>query len=300
MNDHSRPAGDGQINDLLLAIEAQEHYNLRTIAPMGSGEQRLTYLVEDPATGYRAVLKWHPDPDRVHQWRWAQRLTTILRDQEYPAPQYTSVGETMFGSYCLQSVVPGSLMERLTPIWIPSLAALLHLQRDHPQLGTSSLKEEVVQTLLMGGQEYCLHEPLVRSGEKTQLLLRTAEHLARQYQASIPERHDIVHFDFQPFNLLVDQGRVSGVVDWEGARLGDGAFDWATLLFYGYEDDLLRPMLWSTALERASVETLSVYLAHLVIRQVDWSLRHHQAAIAEQYIQRSTALFEEISARLLL
>jgi hypothetical protein len=31
---------------------------------------------------------------------------------------------------------------------------------------------------------------------------------------------------------------------------------------------------------------------------VDWSLRHHQAAIAEEYVQRSTALLQEVLATL--
>jgi hypothetical protein len=57
-------------------------------------------------------------------------------------------------------------------------------------------------------------------------------------------------------------------------------------------------MVWQKALEWASIETLSVYLAHLVLRQVDWSLRHHRADIAEQYIQRSAALLTEVFTRL--
>jgi len=35
---------------------------------------------------------------------------------------------------------------------------------------------------------------------------------------------DIVHDDFQGPNILVHEGRISGVVDWEGCCRGDRAF----------------------------------------------------------------------------
>ncbi|HKD76367.1 MAG TPA: phosphotransferase, partial [Ktedonobacterales bacterium] len=164
--------------------------------------------------------------------------------------------------------------------------------------GTPNLAQEVVHTVLAGGQGYCQHESLLRSGETTQTLLQAAQRLVMEHQASIPFRHDVVHFDFQPFNLLTDGQRLSGVVDWDGPRIGDGAFDWATLLFYGYENKIAHSIVWGHALQWASIQVLSTYLAHLFVRQVDWSLRHHHESVAQIYIRRSVAILNDIATRL--
>jgi hypothetical protein len=46
------------------------------------------------------------------------------------------------------------------------------------------------------------------------------------------------------------------------------------------------------------MQALSVYLAHLILRQVDWSLRHHEATVSNRYIARGQALLAEIENRL--
>lgn len=108
----------------------------------------------------------------------------------------------------------------------------------------------------------------------------------------------MVHADFQHANLLVQDHQLTGVVDWDGVHAGDAVFDSATLLFYSYDDRAVREQLWQSALERASLELLSVYLAHLILRQVDWSLRHHDQKTIERYLTRGTALLLEIQDRL--
>ena len=40
-----------------------------------------------------------------------------------------------------------------------------------------------------------------------------------------PQRLAICHCDFQPFNILVDGGRVSGVIDWANTMIADPALD---------------------------------------------------------------------------
>ena len=58
-------------------------------------------------------------------------------------------------------------------------------------------------------------------------------------------------------------------------QAGDRAFDLATLLFYCYDHDGVRERLRGRLLELASPAATRAYLAHLVLRQVDWSLRFH-------------------------
>jgi hypothetical protein len=56
-----------------------------------------------------------------------------------------------------------------------------------------------------------------------------------------------------------------------GVRSGDRAFDLATWSYYAPSDAALR----ATVVERIGEKGMSVYLAHMAIRQADWSIRHH-------------------------
>jgi streptomycin 6-kinase len=70
------------------------------------------------------------------------------------------------------------------------------------------------------------------------------------------------------------------------ALAGDRAFDVATLLFYLYDLDAVRGRLWTRMLELACRDAARAYLAHMVLRQVDWSLRFHPAAAATRHYGR--------------
>jgi hypothetical protein len=52
------------------------------------------------------------------------------------------------------------------------------------------------------------------------------------------------------------------------------------LLFYYYDHDEIRGLLRARLLDLAGPRAASAYLAHMVLRQVDWSLRYHPAAAA--------------------
>lgn len=59
---------------------------------------------------------------------------------------------------------------------------------------------------------------------------------------------------------------------------GDRAFDLATMLFYSYDHDGIRAVLRRRLLELAEPGVACAYLAHMALRQVDWSLRFHPGA----------------------
>ena len=89
----------------------------------------------------------------------------------------------------------------------------------------------------------------------------------------------IVHWDFTPDNVLVRDGRVSGVIDWEGVRAGDPAFDLVTLAFYAPGTPLLEDEL--SGLDSG---LRAAYQAHLCVRQAEWSLRRHDEATGERML----------------
>jgi hygromycin-B 4-O-kinase len=47
-----------------------------------------------------------------------------------------------------------------------------------------------------------------------------------------PEDRHLVHGDFGFDNVLVEDGHVTGVIDWQNARFGDGLYDVAWLDFW--------------------------------------------------------------------
>jgi len=112
----------------------------------------------------------------------------------------------------------------------------------------------------------------------TRDLLAVVHQTAGRCLAAIPERDDFVHYDFTLANLLTTGPGISGVIDINPPALtGDRAFDLATMLFYLYDRHDIRARLRGRALELTSKRALSAYLAHMLLRQVDWSLRHHPA-----------------------
>ncbi len=261
-----------------------------------TGEQGAYRLAD--AAGRQYVLKWQPGTDHLERARYAQAVTERLRVQGYPAPAYLYSGAALEGNYTIQQALPGKPMWDVTAHYLPRILQLQALHTIQAPPGPRDWPLEIIQTVMQGGSGYCLHTSLQQHSSETASLLQLLQRLVAAHQNSIEETNQIVHFDFQAANFLIDQDTISGVVDWEGVRAGDSAFDLATLLFYGYDDRQVRGFLWEYILARRSIQVLSVYLAHLILRQVDWSLRHHEASVAGRYIARGQALLAEIEARL--
>lgn len=108
---------------------------------------------------------------------------------------------------------------------------------------------------------------------------------ARCLNADVLPGDDLVHLDFHPGNVLVHRGRISGLVDWDGAGR-DRRLDLVTLR---YDLEVRVPAL---------AEELDAYLrrtmpagvlrlcwAHMRIRPVDWMIRHHGPADMRRWLR---------------
>jgi hypothetical protein len=284
-------------DDVLAAVNRRRRDPLRLLQRYADGEQG-AYLASD-ARGRCYVLKWRPGTGGIEQVRFARSATTLLRRLRYPAAVYRAIGTARGGTYWLQTVLPGRPMARLTPHFLPDLLALHRLHLGHAPANSPDIwPEEVIRTVLVGGDGYCLHQSMNEHSSTTRDLLRRLQALVDEHRGAVPTRRDLVHFDFQPANLLVEGATITGVVDWDGAQAGDAAFDLATLLFYAYDEVPVRAALWVNGSALTTPGAFAVYLAHLILRQVDWSLRLHETAVAAHYIARGQQVLNDLAARL--
>jgi hypothetical protein len=136
--------------------------------------------------------------------------------------------------------------------------------------------------LLSDGPGFCLHGPLSAYDARTARLLDWIRTVGADGTSMLGD--DLVHLDFQPGNMLVSGGRLTGVVDWDGAARGDRHFDLSTLRFYlaGQAPHLAGAL--DERLADISAHRRRAYWAHLSLRQVDWSIRHHDAATVAHWL----------------
>ena len=268
-----------------------------------TGEQGAFALTDESGPGAaRFVLKWGPGTDVPDDLRRAVAVTERLRAVGYPAPRYRLVGYAppLGLCYSVQEAFPGAPMgDRPAGPILDRLLELNELQRDRALGAPRDWPRRVVDTLRHGGDGYCLLDPLRSYSSATADLLSELQRLAATPPGAHVPTTDIVHFDFQGANILVDRGEVSGVVDWEGCCAGDRAFDLATLFFYLDQDNTSpgpRERLWRLLLARVDPPLLRLYLAHLILRQVDWSIRFHDRAAVERWLGRADEVLRWLSA----
>ncbi len=284
-----------RLTELLQQINQKHRTTFALIERYASGEQGAFALIDEMGRQY--ILKWRPGSQHINQFLYAKRVTDHLRNRGYPAPEYLFLGIAFDGTYSVQTALPGSPMHFLTDHFLPQVLELHKFHIGEALSGPRDWPKEVVNTVLYGGDGYCLHSSLLHHSHSTAQLLRELQTLVLRHRNGVTGANDIVHFDFQPSNLLVQNSDISGVVDWEATCAGDGAFDLATLLFYTYDNTHLREQLWQYALVRTSLNVLSMYLAHLILRQVDWSLRHHDKMTSDRYLSRGYTLLQDITYR---
>jgi Ser/Thr protein kinase RdoA (MazF antagonist) len=225
--------------------------------------------------GHLSVLTCVP----AEHLAWAHQgaeLAGIARAAGVPAPRYELVAELGDVVAVVQELLPGTAPAPVTRPTVESMielnSRLRGLLTGRPDLPMASLY------LRTDGPGFCLHGPMARYDRHTARLLAEIEAAG----AELPERlagDDLVHFDFHPENVLVDQaGRVTGVVDWDGAARAHGALDLMTLRF-----DLARRapdlgrLVGAVLAESATPAVWLGCWAHMSLRIVDWAIREWTA-----------------------
>jgi aminoglycoside phosphotransferase (APT) family kinase protein len=222
-------------NDLLTYLRAEldaPQIGYRTpMAQMQGGYETYSFRLQldgapDALSG-PLVLRLYPAFYGASNAEWESTVQNLLADQGFPvarAPLICTDPSALGGAFYLMELLPGELMISAPSETIPGLLgqahARLHTISPTPLVG--ALEEQGFDK-----RRYRLEGRLAWLEEQATAYpwLREAVGWLLQNRPPEPERPVICHGDFHPMNLLVQEGKVSGVLDWPGFLIADPALD---------------------------------------------------------------------------
>ena len=173
------------------------------------------------------ILRLYPPlygPDRAI---WESTLQNALADAGYPAPRVylTCTDTSILGSpFLIMAFLAGETMLTACAESLPELLGRTHaaLHRIDPEPLVWSLKARGFED-----HRYRFDGWLdwLNDTAKRYSWLREGVNWLWENRPPEPERLSTCHGDFHPLNILVQDGRVTGVLDWPGLIIADPALD---------------------------------------------------------------------------
>ncbi|GAA1587195.1 hypothetical protein GCM10009804_49070 [Kribbella hippodromi] len=225
----------------------------------------------------------------LDELRRTAEVLQVVRQSGLPVPRYELLAELPDGIGVVQERLPGQPPARVDRALLESMIALTDrfagLAAKLPELPVPDLH------LLQSGPGFCLHESLQVYGDRTRRVLDWVHEVGRDEPGAMTG-DDLVHLDFHTGNVLVDDaGQLTGIVDWDGIGRGDRRFGLVTLRFDAHVTGAVGRGRYSAQLPDVRLDwfdelldstlspgVLRLYWAHMTLRMVDWSIRHHTPA----------------------
>lgn len=243
--------------------------------------------------GKRFVLKWDQDDDNQARRRLGAHLTERLRTEaDWPVPEQelVDVDGTLL---IVQEFMPGSNVEHLSHDLVDRI---LELHRARLGLTVDDCGEwgvYLIRMLTEGGSGYCLHEPLRSFDSRTRAVIERFEEIGRSTDPNDLAGCDITHFDLHPGNMLQIDGNLTAVVDMDYVRIGDAAFDLTMFAIASLgvtADPGVRERLFDLGVEALSDAKRNVYVANLLLRNLDWAIRKSRRSDIEFWLSQTERL----------
>ncbi|MFC9694098.1 phosphotransferase family protein [Kribbella sp. NPDC056951] len=234
-----------------------------------------------------AVLKWTDNPDwapRVHR---AADLVRRARAVGYPTPEWLAVGTTAAGSpYQLQAFVTGTPVRDgalVDESIARQLIAACELQRDLVPEDVVNWSGYVHGVVFEGwdGVWERVHE---YGGEPADLIERYGV-LCHPYRDHPLPADDLVHGDLNIGNLLVADGLLTGIIDFEAAGSGSRAYDLVSLAASAARDgapDGIDELFVEAALRAGGRAAVAVCAASIYASVAEFA--HGRSAVMEELV----------------
>lgn len=274
------------------AIRAAAGVALRIEGPCPGGQVGAAYVAWPD--GHRSVLTWRPGTGLAELRDGPLAVIKALRPAGYPAPAAELAVQAGDAVALVWELLPGAPVSHLTAALLDRALALNNLQAG--QLASHPAIPPVRLHLTRDGPGYCLHQPLREHNARTRALDRWITTVG----ASHPDQltgDDAVHCDYQPANILASRGRLTGVIDWDGAGRGDRRFDLVTLRFgiHAITADPAATRRLDQQLDDIPAHRLAPMWAHMSLRMTDWAIRHFTPADVDHWLDLAEQRAHRIS-----
>ena len=267
---------------LVALVNEHTDAGLTLLGPAPGGQVGAAY-VRWPH-GREGVLTWIPEGPLEAVRRTAE-LLALARSRGLPVPAYDLVAQVPGALAIVQERLPGAVPLRASRAVVEAMVALN--DRFEGLLADRSDVEVPGLYLTKSGPGFSLHRPLELYDDRTRRLLGWIQEVGAANPAGMTG-HDLVHFDYHPGNVLVDEdGVLAGVVDWDGIGRGDRRFGLVTLRFgvtTQQGDAATAAWLDDVLVDRLAPDTLRLYWAAMSLREVDWAIRHHAPADVDRVL----------------
>lgn len=154
----------------------------------------------------------------------------------YPAPKvhFTCTDEDVLGAgFMVMELMPGRPMANVPEDAMPEMLAEAHLHLHSIDAGPIRGALESAGIKHRRSFDTLLRWLKERVEERDYDWLQGGLEWIEGNRPGEPERLVVCHGDFHPLNLFVEDGRVSGVLDWAGFLLWEPAYDVGATVFLG-------------------------------------------------------------------
>ncbi len=256
---------------------------------LSGGENQGAFLVADPA-GQTAVLKFSSNPMWRSQVERAKAATNHLRPLGYPVPQYTYVDATNQGTFWLEDRMPGAQIADATPEVVTELVG--HITKQKGQMISEVQGQDwswYAAGVVFRG-ESGLVRVLMQFSETTSALAAQIEGMVVGLDGKALGRADLVHGDMGISQVLVDNGKVSAVLDWDQVGYGDMAQDLVSLWYSLVQNQPARDIVMAKLKEVTDVESIKIFAAYKMLAELSWHINKVGGDVATVSANATTAL----------
>ncbi len=249
------------------------------------GENQGAYRVVN-ADGTDAVLKLSANPMWRNQIERAKAATKHLRTLGYPVPQYLHVDSTSGGTFWLEDHLPGVGLTIPTTEQTTELLRLIELQKGQ------AISEVQGQdwSWYAGGVVFRGDGGLVRTlmqfSEETSALVAQIEGL----DGKALSKTDLVHGDLNISQVLVNNGQISAVLDWDQVGYGDRTMDLIGVWYSLMEAPAPRDQVFAAIRQTADVQSIKIFAAYKMLAVLGWHINKSGGEVATAVQQAKTAL----------